>query len=79
MGMYVCNNCFEKHGLTPDFGLPHTNDCECCKTPDQWVNFTWDLTRFGASVADQLKQLSARSPIPALPAARGAVQGEDHE
>lgn len=63
MGMYVCNGCFEKHGLTMAFGVPHFNTCECCKAPHEWVNFTWDITRFGPPIAEQLLELKAKREL----------------
>jgi hypothetical protein len=66
MGMYVCNDCFEKHQLAPAFGMPHYNECECCHKPSQWVNFTWSITRFGPPIEEQLKELKEFRAVKSL-------------
>lgn len=54
MGMYACNDCFDRHDLTPAYGIAHTGWCEVCQRPHQWVNFTWSVSRFDGPVGAQL-------------------------
>lgn len=58
MGMYVCLPCIEEHALEPSGGISAQGYgiCEVCHKDRVWRNFTWDLTRFGAPVEEQLKK-----------------------
>ena len=65
MGMYVCLEHLERYELRPSFGSGYLQ-CEIClplsgDQTEKWTNFTWDLTRLGERVPDQLKRHITRA------------------
>lgn len=54
MGMYACNECFERHELVVGYGIAHTGWCEVCQVDRRWLNFTCSVSRFHGPVGVQL-------------------------
>lgn len=58
MGMYVCQPCADKYGLSLGGGMPHFGFCETCQNFQEtvWVMWTSDFTRFGPPISEQFRR-----------------------